>query len=369
MCIFTLKSPEVKYIDSNNNRLEIGNILESSLRKCLEEKFAKSKKIIIVDENTNVNCLDHLITNFDALREAEIILLPAGEENKQLDIVQNVWEALTDYEVTRHDVIINLGGGMITDMGGFIASCYKRGCDFINIPTSLLAMVDASIGGKTGVNLDRFKNQIGLFSDPIAVYIDPIFLGTLPEHEILSGYAEMLKHGLISNYELFLDVLTSLENDEFPDTDLIVRCLEVKNQIVQADPTEKGIRKILNFGHTIGHVIEGHFMMKAPITHGHAVAIGMVMEAYISWKRNLIDEEFFVEIQGNLLTHYELPLYSNDEISEMVSMLNNDKKNGEGKIRCCLLSGKGQCTYDQNVSESQFVEAFLHFKNLQINMN
>lgn len=366
---FYFKIIRLKYIDSKNLRLEIGDITSSTLSEKLSKDYAESKKVIIVDENTHVNCLEYLITSFQELSEAEIILLPPGEENKQLHIVESVWEALTDYSVSRHDLIINLGGGMITDIGGFIASCYKRGCDFINIPTSLLAIVDASIGGKTGVNLGHFKNQIGVFSDPVSVYIDPIFLGTLPEMEMLSGYAEMLKHGLISDKNLFDRVIDSIKTDEMPPVDLIIDCIKVKNEVVSKDPTEQGVRKILNFGHTIGHVLEGHFMTKNPMTHGHCVAIGMVMEAYISTRLDMIPEVEFKKIQLAILEFYQVPLYSNDEVNEMVAMLYNDKKNHNGKIRCALIDGIGSCVFDVLVPESMFVEVFLHFKNLQINMN
>ena len=359
----------MKYIDTNNCRLEIGDILESSLGKKLSEEYGDAKKVIIVDENSHVHCLHYLITNYQQLSEAEIILLPAGEEHKQIAIAQSVWEALTDYGVTRHDLIINLGGGVITDMGGFIASCYKRGCDFINIPTTLLSMVDASIGGKTGVNLGHFKNQIGVFANPVSVYIDPVFLQTLSDQELLSGYAEMLKHGLIHSRSLFDSVLDSLQNDDVPSNDLIVDCINVKNEVVTKDPTEKGLRKILNFGHTIGHVLEGHFMSKQPLTHGHSIAIGMVMESYISMRRGMLPEEDYQIIQNSILQFYEMPTYSNDEVNEMVSMLYNDKKNRNGKIRCVLLEKIGKCVYDVKVPEIQFTEVFLHFKNLQINMN
>ena len=192
----------MKYIDAIDYKLEIGSLEESSFSQFLES-YVNRKKVIIVDDNTHEHCLPYLITTFQELSDAEVILLPEGEENKQMSIAYSVWEALTDYTVSRNDLVINLGGGMITDLGGFIASCYKRGCDFINIPTSLLGMVDASIGGKTGINLGHFKNQIGVFSNPKAVYIDPIFLTTLPDEEMKSGYAEMLKHGLISNKNLF----------------------------------------------------------------------------------------------------------------------------------------------------------------------
>ena len=359
----------MKYIDSNNCRLEIGSLLDSSLSERLSNDYSDAKKVIIVDENTHANCLEYLITNFEQLHEAEIILLPTGEEHKQLSIAQSVWEALTEYGVSRHDVIINLGGGVITDMGGFIASCYKRGVDFINIPTTLLSIVDASIGGKTGLNLGHFKNQIGVFSDPIAVCIDPVFLNTLPDYELLSGYAEMLKHGLIKDKKLYEAVLDSLYNDDFPSNDLIVSCIEVKHEVVTQDPRENGLRKVLNFGHTIGHVIEGHFMTRNQLSHGHSVAIGMVMESYISMKSGLLSEEDFQYIQNSILELYEMPKYSNDEVNEMVAMLYNDKKNHNGKIRCALLKGIGNCVYDISVKESQFVEVFLHYKNLQINMN
>jgi len=367
--VFLLQILPVKYIDTNNCRLEIGDITTSSLDDKLNSTYADVKKVIIVDENSRENCLEYLLTSFSGLSEAEVILLPAGEESKQLSIVESVWEALTEYGVTRHDVIINLGGGMITDLGGFVASCYKRGCDFINIPTTLLSMVDASIGGKTGVNLGHYKNQIGVFSDPVAVYIDPVFLSTLPGYELLSGYAEMMKHGLIHSADLFDAVVTSMREDEIPDLDLIEACIRVKHEVVSEDPVEKGKRKVLNLGHTIGHVLEGHYMHRIPLTHGHCVAVGIMMEAYIAVRREMLSEEDFQTIQQVVFEFYELPAYSNDEVGEMVAMLYNDKKNTQNTIRCVLLKKIGDCVYDIDVPESQFVEAFLHFKNLQINMN
>ena len=239
--------------------IEVGSLLESSFAEKLIP-FKDSKCFIIVDENTQEYCLEYLLTSFEGLSEAEVVVLPMGEENKQLEIVGHVWEVLTEYETTRHDLIINLGGGLITDMGGFIASCYKRGIQFINIPTTLLAMVDASIGGKTGVNLGHYKNQIGLFSTPIALYIDPIFLGTLPPEQWLSGFAEMLKHGLIHDEKLWTSVLMQMEDPTTIDQDLLLACIQVKKQIVEIDPTEKNERKKLNFGHTFGHAIEGFLM-------------------------------------------------------------------------------------------------------------
>ncbi|MFT5779290.1 MAG: 3-dehydroquinate synthase [Crocinitomicaceae bacterium] len=355
-------------IQAGSYQLELGSILESSFADMLE-KYKRSTKILIADENTSEACLAYLITNYDALSKAEVVVLPIGEDNKTLEIVGNVWDILSEYGVTRHDVIINVGGGLVTDMGGFIASCYKRGIDFINIPTSLLGMVDASIGGKTGVNLGDFKNQVGVFNDPAAVYIDTIFLSTLPEEEMLSGYAEMLKHGLITSPELFERVVDQMEEPEELSADLLRDCIEVKNAVVVEDPLEKGPRKVLNFGHTIGHTIEGFLMFSDQMTHGYAIAIGMIFEAFLSMKRNFLKQEDFDKIESAILRHYPMPSFSNDDIQAMTSLLSNDKKNNEGKILSCLLEGIGKCTYDHEISVQQVTEVFLHYKNQQINLN
>jgi 3-dehydroquinate synthase len=355
-------------IQAGSYQLELGPFLESSLVDVLD-KYKGATKLLIADENTSEACLSYLITNFDALSKAEVVILPVGEENKSLEIVGNVWDILSEYGVTRHDLIINVGGGLVTDMGGFIASCYKRGLDFINVPTSLLGMVDASIGGKTGVNLGDFKNQIGVFNDPVAVYIDTIFLSTLPEEEMLSGYAEMLKHGLITSPELFARVVEQMEEPEEFSEDLLRDCIEVKNGIVISDPLEAGPRKKLNFGHTIGHAIEGFLIYSDQVTHGYAVAIGMILESFLSMKRNLLSQEDFNTIESALLKHYSMPIFSNDDIQAITSLLNNDKKNKHGKILCCLLEGIGECTYDHEISVQEVTEVFLHYKNQQINLN
>lgn len=348
----------MRCIKANNYNVEIGPIEESSFSKVLEDKYGQSKKVIIVDENTHEHCLSKLITNFDSLSEAEVIVLPFGEENKQIEIAYNVWEALTEYGITRYDVIINLGGGMMTDMGGFIASCYKRGIDFINIPTSLLGMVDASIGGKTGVNLGAYKNQIGVFSDPVALYIDTSFLSTLPENELLSGYAEMLKHGLIKSEKLFNQVSQQLNEPWNISEDLLCDCIAVKNEVVLEDAKEKGVRKILNFGHTVGHIIEGYFLEDAHYSHGFCVAIGMVVEANISYAKGLIGAADYENISRIIGESYSLPSFSETEIDGMIALVENDKKNKDGKILCCLLKGIGECIFDQKITKDEIKQAF-----------
>lgn len=357
------------YIDAQNYKIELGPVVDSSLKTLLEGEFKSSKKVILVDENTHENCLSFLVGNFDELSEAEIVQMPSGEEHKSIDIAMSVWEALTDYGISRKDLIINLGGGIVTDMGGFIASCFKRGVKFINIPTSLLGMVDASIGGKTGLNLGPFKNQIGVFSNPISVIIDIDFLETLPDEEISSGFAEMLKHGIIAGEELWTNVISCMNGDAELTEELLMKCIDVKNKIVQADPLEKGERKLLNVGHTIGHVIEGFFMNRAHITHGHCVAVGIVMEAFLSYKKGVLAKDVYNRIEESIVAYYPIPAFSDEDIREMVAMLYNDKKNEQGKILTCLIEGIGNCTYDKSVNDNEFVEVFLHFKNLNLSLN
>lgn len=348
---------ERKFV-SKGYTIEVGPLQDSSLTELLAATYTESKKVIIVDENTQRFCLDFLLTHFDGFENAEIMVLPEGESNKQIEVAVGVWEALTEYGIGRHDLIVNLGGGVITDMGGFIASCYKRGCDFIAIPTTLLGMVDASIGGKTGVNLGKYKNQIGVFSNPIATYIDPTFLQTLPEKEWKSGYAEMIKHGLIANRSIFERLCANIKDNQLIDLDLLVDCLNVKWEVVQRDPLERGERKILNFGHTAGHAIEGNSMFQEPLTHGHAIAIGMLIEAYLSVEYANLSNSDFDKIERCIRQNYTIPAFSTAEIDEMVQLLFNDKKNKSGKIRCCLLPEIGVCTYDHEIPADDFRQAF-----------
>lgn len=355
-------------IQSSGYQLELGSILESSFVEKLK-LFSNEKIVLFADEHTSEACVSYLISQYDELSEAEVIVIPAGELSKTVEIVENIWEVLSEYQVGRHDLLINVGGGMITDMGGFIASCYKRGIEFINVPTSLLGMVDASIGGKTGVNLGHFKNQIGVFSYPIAVYIDPLFLSTLPESELMSGYAELLKHGLISDISLYNRVIEQMANPASISIELLKDGIEIKNKVVTADPLEKGERKKLNFGHTFGHVIEGFYLGREGVSHGWAVAIGMIFEAYLSYKKGLLKLESFQLIEEDLLQWYSIPSFSDDDMQQMVEWLSNDKKNRAGKIQCCLLEGLGKCSFDHEITQNEAVEVFLHFKNQQINLN
>jgi 3-dehydroquinate synthase len=351
-------------LKANTYSIELSLLEDSSFHELMTSRYALSKKLILVDENTNEYCLEYLLTSFEFLQGAEIILLPEGEDNKVLDLCAQIWDTWTDYHIERKDVVINLGGGMVSDIGGFAASIYKRGLDFINIPTSLLAMVDASIGGKTGVDLGKYKNQLGVFADPKAVYIDMSFLQTLPVGEIYNGFAEMLKHGLIVSQKHW-EELSALKDVPEELTELhVFSSLSIKNAIVLEDPFESGLRKKLNFGHTIGHALEGHFRVKDPISHGYAVALGILAESFISFKKNFITLSELDEIERGLLHNYESIDLSAENLQDIYSLMLQDKKNEQQKILCVLLVGIGQSVINQEITEQEILESLEYLNRL-----
>ncbi len=351
-------------LKSNTYQIEISDLEDSSFQDFMLVNYANSRKIIIVDENTNEYCLEYLITTYDFLKDAEIILIPEGEDSKVIDLCAQIWDTWTDYQIERNDVVINLGGGIVSDVGGFAASVYKRGLDFINIPTTLLAMVDASVGGKTGVDLGKYKNQLGLFVDPKAVYVDIAFLQTLPIGEIYNGFAEMLKHGLIVNAKHWEDLSILVEVEQEITIEHIYTSLSIKNGIVLEDPFEGGLRKKLNFGHTIGHALEGHFSIKDPISHGYAVALGILAESFISFKKNFITLSELNEIERVMLSNYESIDLSDENLNDIFQLMKNDKKNEKQKILCVLLIGIGQSIINQEISEQEVLESLEYLNRL-----
>jgi len=345
----------VKVIESSRNRVEVGSLLESSFEALLNNEFSSAKKIVIVDENTHESCWPYLLTSFESLHDAEVIVLPKGEDNKVLEICHQVWEAFTNYGIQRGDLVINLGGGVVTDMGGFIASLYKRGLKFINIPTSLLGMIDASVGGKTGVNLGAHKNQLGVFSFPELTLCDPIFLKTLPTEQFVSGTAEMFKHAIISSEKHWND-LKSIDFDNI-SPELIFNSVQIKAEVVDNDPTEKGLRKVLNLGHTIGHAIEGLFMEDHRYTHGECVAWGILVESAISIKLGLLEKSDFVEISDILRDRFPTMTIDNTHYDELIALMKNDKKNNSSKINFSLPTKIGVVIFDQQIEEKIIREA------------
>ena len=354
---------------SNNYTIEIGSIIDSSLNELLLKTYKNSEVVIIVDENTHDYCLEYLLTSFESLKEAEVMLLPVGEENKVMEVCFQVWQALTEYRVGRKDLIINLGGGVVTDMGGFIASIYKRGVDFIHIPTSLLGMVDASIGGKVGIDLGPYKNQLGVFSHPKKIYIDTIFLGTLPEEELLNGYAEMLKHALVNDQSQWEKLKKITTTDQLKNETMIHDSVKVKFEIVEKDPLEKNERKKLNFGHTIGHAIEGYFIDTSPIAHGHAVAIGMLAETFISMKQQRLISDEYYEIEQLITSKFTMIQLDEEAIKGIIQIAKNDKKNESGKIFCALLNRIGNCSIDNEIQENEIADALFYLNKFAISLN
>ncbi|MFK7000057.1 3-dehydroquinate synthase [Flavobacterium oreochromis] len=341
----------------NDNYLGLNQFLK-------ENQF--SKIFILVDENTNEYCLPHFLPYLETELPLEIIELEAGEENKTIETCVNVWEALTELGADRKSLIINVGGGVITDMGGFIASTFKRGLSFINIPTTLLAMVDASIGGKNGVDLGGLKNQIGTITQPEMVLINTQFLQSLSQRELRSGLAEMLKHGLIGNknhWNRFKD-LTNINFQEFDF--LIEESIAVKAKIVKEDPREIGIRKALNFGHTLGHAIETYFLEhpnKERLLHGEAIACGIILESFLSVKKDLLSLDEYLEIKNLILNLYDSINFNDNEINFIMNLLIHDKKNEFGKIQFTLLNSIGQCIINQTVTDFDILAAFDDYKN------
>lgn len=352
-------------IQANNYPIHFNENAYKALNLHLKEN-KYSNLFIIVDSNTNEFCLPQFLPYLETDLTIEIIEFEAGEENKNIETCVQIWNVLTELGADRKSLVINLGGGVVTDLGGFVASTFKRGVDFIHIPTTLLSMVDASVGGKNGVDLGNLKNQIGVINVPTMVLIDTHYLETVPQNEMRSGLAEMLKHGLIydKNYwEQFLD----LKAVDFADFDaLIYRSVVIKNEIVSQDPTEKNIRKSLNFGHTLGHAIESYFLEnqnKTTLLHGEAIAVGMILESYISWHKNLINEEEFLQIKTTIKSIFDDISFNENDIDPILELLIHDKKNEYGTIQFALIEGIGKIKIDQSVENELIIKAFNDYKS------
>lgn len=336
----------------------------SQLNNFLREKTF-SKIFILVDENTHEYCLPVLLGNMETDLGFEILEIEAGEEMKNIQTANQLWEILTEMQADRKALVINLGGGVITDMGGFVASTYKRGIQFINIPTTLLSMCDASIGGKTGIDLMHYKNMVGTFAFPEQIFIYPEFLQTLPFKELRSGFAEMLKHGLIAD-KIHWEQLTHIHKlDMEAVIPHIQTSMDIKQDVVEKDFHEKNIRKTLNFGHTIGHAVESLCLNQGnPVLHGEAVAMGMISEAHLACLEGLISEEDSQIIIENIQRYYPYMDISDFTDEDITALLLNDKKNTDSKINFSLLTGIGSCTYDHQCSQKNILKSLHFYRNL-----
>ena len=321
-------------------------------------EHAYSKVAVLVDEHTKADCLPLVL---DLLPEHLLIEIKSGEVNKNLQTCEHIWSALTNEAFDRKALLINLGGGVIGDMGGFCAATYKRGIDFINIPTTLLAAVDANVGGKLGIDFMGFKNHIGLFQDPIAVFVDPIFLNTLPENELRSGFAEVIKHGLIADADYFRSIKTDGLSQENWQA-VIAHSIEIKQAIVKEDPLEKGLRKVLNFGHTIGHAIESAYLgTEKHLLHGEAIAIGMFCETYLSHKILNLKEVEMDEICDSILRIYPDLTIDKKDFTTFIKLMYQDKKNSNGLLNHSLLYEIGVATPDISIDEKQVLDALYFY--------
>lgn len=341
-----------------NQKVIVSGNLERDLVNAIAE-CEHDKIFILTDQTTHDMCLPKL-QNFLCLKGAQSIVIKAGDTNKTLDSLAEVWTALSQGGATRHSLMINLGGGMVTDLGGFAASTFKRGIDFINIPTTLLAMVDASVGGKTGINFGGLKNEIGVFSDSKFVIINTQFLDTLDHDNICSGYAEMLKHGLISDNKHWAELVGfNLAQPDLAQLQrMVAESIKVKERIVTEDPHEHGIRKALNLGHTVGHALES-FAMKhgRPVLHGYAVAYGMVCELYLSVRKTDFPTDKMHQTVRFILDHYGRLPYTCDDYPELLELMRHDKKNTSGIINFTLLGGIGDIRINQTATKEEIEEA------------
>lgn len=352
-------------IKSQGYSVYIGNSVLTELNTQLKNANY-SQYFILIDENTFQHCLPIVLGTVSKLKDAEIIETESGEWNKTIDVVTQVWLAMSDLHADRKALIINLGGGVLGDMGGFIASTYKRGVDFINIPTTLLSQVDSSVGGKLGIDLNGLKNQIGVFNYPNGVFIDAQFLQTLPFNQLRSGFAEVLKHALIKDVK-YWNKVKNINLNEFNEWDeIIAHSVTIKNEVVLKDPKEQNLRKILNFGHTIGHAIETYHLADQNnfFLHGEAIAIGMVSEAILAQQLNLITPNQVAEIGEVFHRYFQLKPLLEKNFDDYLALMLHDKKNSDGQISFSLIKSIGEATWDVFCTKTQIVSALHHYNKM-----
>ena len=346
-----IKTSHYDILLSNQNSSFINDIIS---------KNKYSKVFILVDSNTKKYCLKLFLKKHLSEIKIQLITIKNGEENKNTKSLHSIWIKISKLGGDRNSLLINLGGGMISDLGGFVASTYNRGIDFINIPTTLLSMVDASIGGKVGINIEKLKNMVGVFNYPKLILIDTSFLQTLPKRELKSGFGEMLKHGLIFDKKYFKR-LSELKNiNSKLNNELIYTSIKIKNEIVKNDPKEKNIRKILNFGHTLGHAIESHFLGKKKsktLLHGEAISIGMILESYISYKILKMPYEQCLHIRKTINSKFEKIKINSEDSKSITNLIKFDKKSKDGKVLFVLLYEIGKSKIDIEVPRKTIIES------------
>ena len=323
-----------------------------------------TKVMILTDRNTSIHCLPVLQAAMPGFDGYDVIEVDPGEENKNIDFCVGIWKMMLDFGADRQSLLVNLGGGVVTDMGGFAASTFKRGIDFVQVPTTLLSQVDASVGGKTGIDLYHVKNIIGTFAQPKAVFISTRFLETLDKRQLVSGFAEVIKHGLISDRKFYEEV----KGEDAAQLSLvhIKHSVSLKNEVVTQDPLEKGLRKTLNFGHTIGHAIESYSLANDanPLLHGEAIAVGMICEGYLAHRLNGLTKAELDDVIHTFRTHFPDYRYEVEIYGQLLTLMKNDKKNAGDRIGFALISRIGECSIDVFVDEDLIKESLDFYRQL-----
>lgn len=342
------------YIIGNQGWAQLNSLIEMHLEHGV---------FILADSNTEKHCVPVLKAKSDLVADAKLIVVPAGENNKTIETVQSIWSKLLEMKASRGSLLICLGGGMLTDLGGYAAATFKRGMDFILLPTTLLGMVDASIGGKTALNFAGLKNQIGLFAQASAVFVFTDFLKTLSHEQKLSGYAEMIKHGMIDNESHFQELIIKNSPEKVCFDDMILKSAQVKLNIVKQDTEEQGIRKALNFGHTIGHAFEAfsHKVDTKPLLHGNAVAIGLLCESFISMRSSGFSESDLKKLANLLSWHFPHYKINSATSNELIELMSYDKKNtSSSQLNFSLLKKIGEVEINQ-LPDLRLIRESLHF--------
>ncbi len=335
-------------------------IMSRCLAQSLSDAIAAQphdRLFVLCDETTRELCLP-LVAGLECMQQAQCITIGATDTNKTLTSLAHVWSELQRLGATRHSLMVNLGGGMVTDLGGFAASTFKRGIPYINIPTTLLSMVDASVGGKTGINFGGLKNEVGVFNNAAVVILDTTFLQTLDHENILSGFAEMLKHGLISSEAMWARLIgepLTVNSPQFAAA--LEQSVAVKQRIVTEDPTEQGIRKALNLGHTAGHAFESLALERHPVLHGYAVAYGLIVELYLSCVKTGFPQDKMRQTVNFVKEHYGRMAVTCDDYPQLVRLMHHDKKNVGDSINFTLLGGIGDIRINQTATEDDIKEA------------
>jgi 3-dehydroquinate synthase len=352
-------------ISSSHHDIVFGNIATCDLMLYLK-KMQVDKVFVLTDTNTSKYCLHKFMSANQQYASFHVLEFECGEENKTIDTCKSIWQTLLEMGATRNSVMINLGGGVVTDLGGFVAGTFKRGIAYFNIPTTLLAQADASVGGKTAVDLDGLKNQVGLFYEPKAVFIDIDFLDTLSKREWLNGYAEMIKHALLESADAWNELTNATITNKATIQQLLYRSVQFKSKIVTADASEKGLRKILNFGHTVGHAIETFYLEtdKPHLKHGEAVVAGMIVELFISEKELGFNQDTTQKILGFLGEFYPKVKLEKGDFIRLIEIMKTDKKNRGSEYNFTLMHDVGKPEFDQQVSALDIEAALNRYRML-----